>query len=369
MNRPQLGGRDRRALYAVAGQFFVNGAMTATYVARAPQIRDQIGVEIDEFGLLLTIAASVGMLGSIVAGRVVHAATTRRVLQVGAVVLVLTLPVIGAARGPAVWLAAMCTYMVVDVVVDISMNLQGSWISGRRHAPVMNRLHGVWSLGLFAGGLGAAAANAGGLSPAVHLVAVVAVVMAAVLVAVTRNLLVDDEEGHGAATVPPPARDAPRRARLSGIVMLILAGMFATASEATAGDWAAFRLTDDLGASGARRVGGLRGLHGRHGRHALRRRLAPVAVGAAAPAVGVDRPDRARYRRRLAGRRPDRRDRRLRRHRARVATLMPTLYDDAARLPGRRGAGTGGADRWHAHRVPDHPGRGRRDRGDEPVGR
>ena len=68
--------------------------------------------------------------------------------------MVLSLSVIGAARSPAVWLIGMFTYLFVDVLVDISMNLQGSWISARRHAPVMNRLHGLWSLGTFAGGLG-----------------------------------------------------------------------------------------------------------------------------------------------------------------------------------------------------------------------
>lgn len=52
--------RDRRALVAVAGQFFVNGAMTASFLARAPQIRDRIGVSVDEFGALLTLAAADG---------------------------------------------------------------------------------------------------------------------------------------------------------------------------------------------------------------------------------------------------------------------------------------------------------------------
>ena len=118
------------------------------------------------------------MLGSLFAGRIIHAATTKRVLQVGAVLMLLSLPVIGASRSPAAWLVGMMTYMFVDVLVDISMNLQGSWISARRHTPVMNRLHGLWGLGFMVGGLGALAANAGGQSPFTHLV-VVAVVMAA----------------------------------------------------------------------------------------------------------------------------------------------------------------------------------------------
>src|SRR5205085_11363890 len=117
------------------GQFFVNGAMSASFIARAPQIRDRIGVGLDEFGLLLTITAVFGLLGSLLAGRLVHAASTKRVLQAGAVAMVLSLTAIGAARSPGVWLIGMLIYVFADVLVDISMNLQGSWIGVRRHAP------------------------------------------------------------------------------------------------------------------------------------------------------------------------------------------------------------------------------------------
>jgi MFS family permease len=341
MNRPQLSARDRRALAATAGQFFVNGAMTASFIARAPQIRDRIGVTVDEFGLLLTVASSFGLIGSLVAGRIVHAATTRRVLQVGAVVMVLSLPVIGAARSPAVWLAGMFAYMFVDVLVDISMNLQGSWISAHRHTPVMNRLHGLWSLGTFAGGLGAVAANAAGLSTFTHLV-IVAAVMAVALVFVTRNLLPDDERGHGEAVARPShPPGASRSARLLPIVLLVLAGMFAVVAEITVGDWATFRLTDDFGAAGAlaslafaaytvgmtsMRFGGdwLQVRLGHLGLHRLSVFVATVGVAVAslvpneaASIVGFL----------LVG--------------LGVATFLPTLYDDAARLPGRRGAGLG----------------------------
>src|SRR4051794_30588152 len=129
VDRSQLSDRDRRALIAVAGQFFVNGAMSASFVARAPQIRDRIGVGVGEFGLLLTIAAVFGLSGSLVAGRLIHVAGTKEVLRAGAVVMVLSLLVIGAARSPVAWLIGMFAYVFVDVLVDISMNLQGSWIS------------------------------------------------------------------------------------------------------------------------------------------------------------------------------------------------------------------------------------------------
>jgi MFS family permease len=340
MDRPPLTDRDRRALTATAGQFFVNGAMTASFIARAPQIRDRIGVTVDEFGLLLTVAAISGVVGSLVASRIVHAASTRRVLQAGAVLMVLALPVIGAATHPAVWLVGMLAYAFVDVLVDISMNLQGSWISARRHAPVMNRLHGLWSLGTFAGGLGAVAANAAGLSVLPHLV-IVSVVMAVTLVFVTRNLLPVDEDGHDdAESVVAPA-DPTRRARLLPVVLLVAAGMFAVVAEVTGGDWATFRLTDDFGAAAAlgslafaaytvgmttMRFGGdwLQLRLGRHGLHRLSVTIAAVGLVTASLL-----PNRAVS---IAG---------FLLVGIGVATFMPKLYDDAARLPGRRGAGLG----------------------------
>ncbi|MCB0969494.1 MAG: hypothetical protein KDB37_21870, partial [Ilumatobacter sp.] len=233
----------------MAAQFFVNGAMTASFVARAPQLRDRIGVSVDGYGLLMTVAASVGVLSSFFAGRIIHGASTRRVLQAGAVAMVISLPIIGGARSPAVWLIGMFIYVFVDALVDISMNLQGSWISARRHAPIMNRLHGLWSLGMLSGGLGAVSANAAGMSTFAHL-ATVAVVMAVVLGFVTHNLLTSDLEGHGEApAAPAPGRNG-KPARLP-LVLLVAAGMFAVVMEITGGDWATFRLTDDFGATAA----------------------------------------------------------------------------------------------------------------------
>ena len=339
MDRPRLSPTDRRALVAVAAQFFVNGAMTASFIARAPQLRDRIGVSVDGYGLLMTIAASVGVLSSAFAGRIIHTASTRRVLQAGAVAMVLSLPIIGGARSPAVWLIGMFVYVFVDALVDISMNLQGSWISARRHTPIMNRLHGLWSLGMLTGGLGAVVANAVGLSTFVHLF-VVAVVTAVALAFVTHHLLTSDLEGHGEAGPAPVAGRNGKPSRLP-LVLLVAAGMFAVIMEIAGGDWATFRLADDFGASAAvasaafvaytigmttMRFGGdsLQARLGRMGLHRLSLTIAAIGfvVASLIPNQTVSIVGFL-----LAG--------------LGVATFMPKLYDDAARLPGRRGAGLG----------------------------
>jgi MFS family permease len=340
VNRPALSTRDRRALAAVAAQFFVNGAMTASFIARAPQIRDRIGVTVDRFGLLLTLAGLFGLVGSLLAGRIIHRFGSRRVLIAGAFVMVPVLPIIGLARSAAVYLLAMMAYVLLDVLVDISMNLQGSWLSARRHTPVMHRLHGLWSLGAFAGGVGAAVANAVGASLPVHL-GVVAAVAALLLLVVSRGLLRVDEDGHEDTRGQPVVVPTGGRARLVPLALLAVGGLTAVAVEVTGGDWAAFRLADDLGTSAALasaafvaytvgmaalRFGGdfLQLRLGRDGLH--RWSVAAATVGLVLASL-VSNPWASIAGFTLIG--------------AGVATFLPKLYDDAARLPGRRGAGLG----------------------------
>ena len=47
---------EKRALWAVAALFFVNGVVTGSYVPRLPEIRDQIEIGTNALGGLLSIA-------------------------------------------------------------------------------------------------------------------------------------------------------------------------------------------------------------------------------------------------------------------------------------------------------------------------
>ena len=78
-DRSTLSPADRRALFSVIVQFFINGAVTASFVSRSPEIRDRIGVSVGQFGLLMTFAGVFGVLSSMFAGRIVERLSTRRV--------------------------------------------------------------------------------------------------------------------------------------------------------------------------------------------------------------------------------------------------------------------------------------------------
>lgn len=330
-----LGPGDQRAVASVATQFFVNGAVFASFTPRLPEIREQIGVSTAELGALMTIALLVGLLGSAASSPIIERAGTRRTLIAGSTIMVATLPLLGYASTPLMFVAALGALAAVDVLVDVAMNLQGSWLSARRHAPIMNRLHGLWSLGTVAGGLVAARLAASDISLQNHLLGV-AVLLGFAVLFVSRGLLRTDEQ----AVEGSQAKDtSPRRNMTAALVVLALAGGLAIAVELISNDWAAFRLSDDFGASA-----GFAGLGfvaftggmtvGRFGGDSLQLRfgdewVARVSVIAAAAGLAMAAfvPNRygvlAGYV--LAG--------------IGISTFFPKLYDDAAQLPGRRGAG------------------------------
>lgn len=238
---------DARALKSVAVQFFVNGLVVASFVPRLPEIRDRIGVSTAVLGVLLAFGGVAGFAGSAAVGPVISRFGTRRVLTGAGVVLVAALAVIGLATTPAVFLVGLFFLWSSDVLVDSAMNLQASWISGRRSVPVMNRLHGLWSLGTVVGGLSAAQAAASGVSLQVHLL-VAATVFLTVLAFVGRGLLTVDEHAGLDQVADDSAVSAVRRPR-GPLVALALGGACSIVMEMTSSDWAAFRLRDDFGAS------------------------------------------------------------------------------------------------------------------------
>ncbi|MFA9563526.1 MAG: MFS transporter, partial [Acidimicrobiales bacterium] len=229
-------------------QFFVNGALFASFIPRLPEIRDRVGISIAGLGLLMSVAGASGLIGSAAVGPAITRFGTRRVMLVAGTLLSLSLAVVGLATTPLLLLVGLVGMLTFDVLVDVAMNMQGSWLSARRHAPVMNRLHGLWSLGTVVGGVSSARIAAAGVSLSAHLVSAAAALLVVVVV-VNRGVLRVDEHPQDGATTGVPAEDATRTSwRPSPILVLfLLAGFFAVAIESTSIEWAAFRFTDDFG--------------------------------------------------------------------------------------------------------------------------
>ncbi len=226
---------------AVAVQFFVNGAVFASFVPRLPEIRDRVDVSIDVFGFAMTSAALLGLVSSAVASGLIGRFGSRRVLVVGSAVLTSALAALGFASSLAAFVICLAIIQFVDVVVDIAMNLQASWINDRRRSSVIHRLHGLWSLGTVVGGISAAVMASAEVSLRAHFVAFGALLGLSV-VFVARGLLRADVRHDDAAV-------SSDRRRVSALMIIGLAGACAMAAEVVTSDWAAFRLRDDLATS------------------------------------------------------------------------------------------------------------------------
>lgn len=253
---------DRRALQSVAVQFFANGFVYASFVPELPEIRERVGISIGALGLVLTLASISGLVSSLLTGRVIAAIGTRRVVIIGTILSIGSLPVIGFATAPAMLVVGLVGLLFFDVFIDVAMNVQGSELSARRRTPVMNRLHGVWSLGTVTGGIVTVLVNRADVSVQIHLT-VVTIGLIAASVFVMPGLLRTDEahapdsiepigEGlHGSEVMPTEEVERALRRRRFGpaAVVLALGGATAMALEVGNGDWAAFRLTEDFHSS------------------------------------------------------------------------------------------------------------------------
>ena len=239
---------DRQALRAIAIQFFVNGALFASFIPRLPEIRDRVGISVAGIGLLMSIAGVGGLIASASVGRAISRFGSRPVMLVAGTLVSLSLPIVGLATTPVVLLIGLAGMLSFDVFVDVAMNMQGSWLSARRHAPVMNRLHGLWSLGTVIGGVASSRIAAAGVSLSTHLVLAGAVLLA-VLRHVGRGLLTTDEHQQVVSTTDSISGHGQGRRFNPILVLFLLAGFCAVALESSSIEWAAFRVSDDFAAS------------------------------------------------------------------------------------------------------------------------
>ena len=178
---PAWSTADRTALGAVALQFAVNGALFASFIPRLPEIREEVSIGTDQLGVLLSMSSAAGLVGSATVSRLIARHGTRLTIVASASVISLFLSILGMATVWPLVLLGLAGMAMFDVYVDVAMNMQGSWLSARRHRPVMNRLHGLWSLGAAVGGLAASWVAESGVSLRLHLIVAAAVLLGLVM--------------------------------------------------------------------------------------------------------------------------------------------------------------------------------------------
>ncbi len=181
-----------RSTWSVGAIFFVNGFVFSNWIPRINEVRDHLGVSNSGLGLSLLGGGLGGFIGSLLVARVVERVRTKTVVLAASLVMAALVPLVSFVPNAFVLMLLLTSMGFNDVQNDVAFNTQGVMIQTRIGRPIMQRLHGTWSLGMVAGGGAGWLASAADVPLRTHLFAASLFMVAVVLWAVPGLLDADD---------------------------------------------------------------------------------------------------------------------------------------------------------------------------------
>lgn len=230
----------RRTAFAIGALFFINGAAFASWAPRVPELAARNRLSIAELGLVFLVAGIGGVLATRPTGALLDGVGSRRTAVGGNLLAALLLPLVGVTTDGRLLAAVLFAVAAVDVAGDIGMNAQAMALQGGGTS-VINRFHGMWSVGSVVGGLMGAAAAGAGIPVDVHF-ALVGATLAVASLAAFREL--------PDATVEPAGDDGEAEpASLTPLVALGALAFVTAFLESPGNEWSATFLTDARGSA------------------------------------------------------------------------------------------------------------------------
>ncbi|WP_332825539.1 MFS transporter [Ramlibacter sp.] len=240
MSLPDVSRTLRGAIHALRAQFFVAGALFATWGVHVPSVKAHYGLSEQS----LAIAMLAGGAGAVVAlpyaGRVLARFAPRRVVPLMGLVCMLA---VGSLLWPSLYgllLALMLVYGMAAALFDVAINDEALAIERHADRPLMSGFHGMFSLGGMAGAAAWSLLAPLGVAPHVHLVAA-SVVLGTVALAAGAFMLRDVRNaGEGRAPLSLPH---------GPLVLLGLLAALGLVGEGAMYDWSVLYLRQELGTS------------------------------------------------------------------------------------------------------------------------
>jgi MFS family permease len=238
-------GAATRATYAA----FVNlGFCFASWASRIPQVKQLLGLDASQLGLVLLATAAGSVIALPLAGPVVtrfgsRVTVSRMAVLAGAGLLAVAS---GCRIGVAPVVAGLFAVGVGTAGWDVAMNVHGATVERQLGRAIMPRFHAGFSVGTVAGALGGVAMVALGVSVTAHL-AIVALAVAVGVPLAVRYFLVDRPEADAQLTTGSEARTARRSLRAWRERRTLLIGVFVLAlafAEGAGNDWISLAMID-----------------------------------------------------------------------------------------------------------------------------
>ncbi|MEU1168872.1 MFS transporter, partial [Streptomyces sp. NPDC005921] len=229
----------QRGRLAIAALFCSLGFQYATWAARIPAIKADLGLTAAEVGVLL-MAAGIGAVASFpLVPVLMRRLGSARLALLSALCLALLLPALALAPDYPVALLVMVADGVCVGCLNVAMNAQGTVLETRYERTTMAKLHATFSAGSLLAALLASGMNAATSSVTAHFGVAAAVLV--LLAAVARTGLLVDEA---------PAAEKQSRSRTgwslpSRVTLWMCCAMaFGTVTEGAMNDWSALYLRE-----------------------------------------------------------------------------------------------------------------------------
>src|SRR5829696_3712985 len=170
---------QRKAWFAIAAVFFVNGVTLASWISRIPTLTERLDLSPGQVGLALMTLAAGALVAFPITGRLVDTRSSAFTVLFFGLIMIASLPVLAIAPHLLVLVPALLLFGFGNGGMDVSMNAQGVQVERFAGRSIISSLHGCFSLGAFVGAaIGAGVAQLG-VPPLVHFLAISVIGIAA----------------------------------------------------------------------------------------------------------------------------------------------------------------------------------------------
>src|SRR4051812_5498334 len=149
--------RPGRARLAVAIIFCLNGLALANWIARIPDIKQQLGLSDQRLGLVLLCVAAGALVAQPTVGWLIGRVGSRRMTTLMLIGFCLSVILPGLASDMLSLMGVLFVFGACNGGLDVAMNAQAALVEQRYARPIMSSYHGLWSIG------GLVGASIGGL--------------------------------------------------------------------------------------------------------------------------------------------------------------------------------------------------------------
>lgn len=233
---------SRRARFAVAAIFAINGMLLAQWIARIPDVKAALALNESLLGSALLFMGAGALVAQITAGWLIGLIGSRKVTIGAALLFCLAAYLPGWAASLPTLMGALFLFGAFNGGLDVAMNAQAALVEAAYKRPIMSSFHGLWSVGGLVGAAIGGLAAAQGIPVLWHLGSAGSIAFLLMALA-ARGLVTDQGSQRGSS----PAFALPTRA-LIPMGVIAFAVLF---SEGAVADWSAIYLRDTLNSTPA----------------------------------------------------------------------------------------------------------------------